>query len=592
MSLTKVSYSMIQGEAVNVLDFNGDIQAAINYACPLGKKVKIPSGTYTINANLTLPSKVGNPLFNVCIEGDGYSSRIICGAAVTKAFDFGQTDVETVAWASISGLRITANAGGSGTTAYASRTAIGISIPHITHSRFINLSIELFGQYGMFLGNDQEGYCNYFEDVTTIYCKVGLYADGAFNDNHFNHCRFWLNEIGYAQAGGYATVLTNCLFEANAKTGFIARVVEGLSINGCYFELNGSIAAGQFPATTTAGMTLTTPAITIYASMIFDGGGTGFPYVSTMAYFSPIQGARVDACFVAPSGSKAAGNTFIYAYAGQNIDVSNCTNFAANPVPVIKTYQNASYAGLIGININNNNGFSDNIQLENNSAGANFSSLILPSLNASTADNINYANSDLLNWVATMTAFPASWQRKNILDENGRAVPVFEIYYSNVAGSGFRNFSVNAANFPKNIGKLFAFSLDYKVQAVGVSITIYATDNPDGYFTPVDTDWKTYSGYFIWPASGTLNFGVAKINNVNSVYVTNPILQEVGASYAEANAAFTKQTIFRYDVAPTVGDWLLGDTVINSIPVSGQPAGWMCTVAGTPGTWKAMANLA
>lgn len=44
--------------------------------------------------------------------------------------------------------------------------------------------------------------------------------------------------------------------------------------------------------------------------------------------------------------------------------------------------------------------------------------------------------------------------------------------------------------------------------------------------------------------------------------------------------------------APTTGTWAVGDVCINSAPASGQPAGWMCTVAGSPGTWKAMANIA
>ena len=44
--------------------------------------------------------------------------------------------------------------------------------------------------------------------------------------------------------------------------------------------------------------------------------------------------------------------------------------------------------------------------------------------------------------------------------------------------------------------------------------------------------------------------------------------------------------------APTTGTWAQGDTVFNSGAASGQPAGWMCTVAGSPGTWNAMANLA
>jgi hypothetical protein len=43
---------------------------------------------------------------------------------------------------------------------------------------------------------------------------------------------------------------------------------------------------------------------------------------------------------------------------------------------------------------------------------------------------------------------------------------------------------------------------------------------------------------------------------------------------------------------PTTGTWRVGDKVFNNAPASGQPMGWMCTVAGTPGTWVAMANLA
>jgi hypothetical protein len=37
---------------------------------------------------------------------------------------------------------------------------------------------------------------------------------------------------------------------------------------------------------------------------------------------------------------------------------------------------------------------------------------------------------------------------------------------------------------------------------------------------------------------------------------------------------------------PAGGDWLLGDIVINTAPASAGYVGWVCTVAGTPGTWK------
>ena len=42
---------------------------------------------------------------------------------------------------------------------------------------------------------------------------------------------------------------------------------------------------------------------------------------------------------------------------------------------------------------------------------------------------------------------------------------------------------------------------------------------------------------------------------------------------------------------PDSGTWKVGDWVINVGPAIGDPPGWVCTVAGTPGTWVAMAVL-
>ena len=42
---------------------------------------------------------------------------------------------------------------------------------------------------------------------------------------------------------------------------------------------------------------------------------------------------------------------------------------------------------------------------------------------------------------------------------------------------------------------------------------------------------------------------------------------------------------------PANGTWRQGDRVKNSAPSNGQPKGWICTVAGTPGTWVSEGNL-
>ncbi len=44
--------------------------------------------------------------------------------------------------------------------------------------------------------------------------------------------------------------------------------------------------------------------------------------------------------------------------------------------------------------------------------------------------------------------------------------------------------------------------------------------------------------------------------------------------------------------APGGGAYVQGDTILNSAPAAGEPMGWMCVADGSPGTWKAMANLA
>jgi hypothetical protein len=43
---------------------------------------------------------------------------------------------------------------------------------------------------------------------------------------------------------------------------------------------------------------------------------------------------------------------------------------------------------------------------------------------------------------------------------------------------------------------------------------------------------------------------------------------------------------------PTTGTWRRGDIVYDTDPSASAPPGWVCVLSGTPGTWKAMANLA
>jgi parallel beta-helix repeat protein len=94
---------------------------------------------------------------------------------------------------------------------------------------------------------------------------------------------------------------------------------------------------------------------------------------------------------------------------------------------------------------------------------------------------------------------------------------------------------------------------------------------------------------------GSTNAGLRKTGNVtatieaanNSWDNANPFIL---SAYARTGSTHD-QAVIKYTGAPTILSWTRGDQAWNEEPAVGQPIGWMCTVAGTPGTWVAMANL-
>lgn len=57
-------------------------------------------------------------------------------------------------------------------------------------------------------------------------------------------------------------------------------------------------------------------------------------------------------------------------------------------------------------------------------------------------------------------------------------------------------------------------------------------------------------------------------------------------SSSSTAATYIKRPNLYANAAAGSGTWLVGDKVLNNEPASGEYAGWICTTAGTPGTWK------
>lgn len=99
MSLTKATYSMIEGAEVNVLDFGavGDgaaddtaaIQAAINYAIANGSlRVRIPAGTYKITDTITIANSLSTYIYG---DGERTTTLRFYNAVADKVFFDGTT---------------------------------------------------------------------------------------------------------------------------------------------------------------------------------------------------------------------------------------------------------------------------------------------------------------------------------------------------------------------------------------------------------------------------------------------------------------------------------------------------------------------
>ena len=169
-------------------------------------------------------------------------------------------------------------------------------------------------------------------------------------------------------------------------------------------------------------------------------------------------------------------------------------------------------------------------------------------------------------------------------------MPVWELLWATANSSHLFGFSLTADNYPSLHNKFVVFSINIKTSGATVGYTI----SLNGVSTSAlySTSWTRGSIVFKFPTTGALNFSVRKIGAAGSIYVCAPVVTELGSNILEQDGEYKEQTVFFGIIAPTAGTWKVGDIVWDTNAAAGAAPGWMCTTAGAPGTWKAMANLA
>jgi len=73
----------------------------------------------------------------------------------------------------------------------------------------------------------------------------------------------------------------------------------------------------------------------------------------------------------------------------------------------------------------------------------------------------------------------------------------------------------------------------------------------------------------------------------------NTVINNLGDSISNGGTrnVFRTKRVGEGTVAPTAGVWAVGDITYNSAPAAGGTMGWVCTTAGTPGTWKTFGTI-
>lgn len=250
MSLTKATYSMIDGAVANVLDFGADptgttnSSAAFAAACATGKTVFVPKGTYQASFNL----HNGQIIF-----GEGAKRQTVltppAGATYVIGVVANSQGTTFKQHCQIRDLSITNpnNVTPCFGVYFAADDVLGINDNHRLDNLYINgFSIGVYATGRMILHTHT--------NVEVEECRVGMQIIGdpanyAVNLNTFIMCRWVECDQEGVRMTGYniANKFISCNVERCNKDldvgvgGMYVENAEGLFLDNPYFELNGQL---------------------------------------------------------------------------------------------------------------------------------------------------------------------------------------------------------------------------------------------------------------------------------------------------------------------------------------------------------------
>lgn len=585
MSLTKVSYSMIAGATANIVDFGADasgvsdstaaIQAAVNSGA---KSIFIPPGTFKITAPINIPTNQGAAAIR--IFGAGKQQSILQASGTFKTIiNIGDLTAQT-----IRGRYEEFCVSGVGAT-----VQYGIYGSRVEEHTFFGVWAKGFTVAGISTGY---GYVNNFIDCECSYntgdgllLNLDYGAGGGNNAIWVSGCLLFANDgWGFKASSGYGVWVDGCTIEANKVGGIYFRGISGFRICS-YFENNASV--GYRP---------TSPDYQIYSDIVLNGSGSDL----SLSDAFPCDGGIIEGCNL--MDNTGAGRTsFVYNGGANNISIKDCHTTDINTTPLYAETYDEQYKGST-VNIENCGSFSTLISELRPASGQNNSKAAYISVsgprNSSdfqrlTYGQINLAEQDFNVWSLITGGSTTVFQRNTVSSINFGGRPTWEITSSGAGSSDTNGFTIDATLYPEYAGKLVWFGLWTQSANANCYAVPYCNKQTFNNNPLSLGSWQFSAVSFPWPASGNVICGVYKSGSgTGRVQVAAPMLMPVGVDVQTALASIQPTREWFGSAAPTTGAWNRGDIVWNSAPSSGGTPGWTCTASGSPGTWKAMANLA
>lgn len=525
------------------------IQAAIDAAQASGGTVVFPSGTYLVNSQITLSSTA------ISIEGSNFIDTVVkANAPMVSVFGFADAGQN-----SRFGFK---NIGISGN----SNAQYGIKSATINHALFYRVRVVGTTTAAFSVG--------YGWDNDIVECEAyGNTGDGieliVNNNNAVNilNTKIFSNTgWGIKFVGGFGVNIQGCTIEMNRKGGIY--VVLGM--------VGGRIAGNYFEGNAQDGYAFTTPAVTVKADIVFNGSSNA----ATMSSAFPSEGVQV------------SGNFFSHAYAEEAIriigvnglTINNNARYTSSAVnsDLSAVYCDSTYSQPRYVEFKGNRGWNAfECDAENilTSRPMYFSTWKSDQVNSQ-----NYITDDFGRYAAV--AGGGGTIARSSTKYNG--FDVFEL--TGATSTDSHGVTLDVANYPELAGKPVYMACYAKTSATDSASVVYVNGFPNTTTANSTTNWRLVEMQTVMPASGSVTFQFRKLNGDSGTvaYFTKPVVALVGSPFRDFYPRPVSPEWMR-TAAPAVGTWAVGDIVYNSTPSAGSPAGWRCTVAGTPGTWEPIA---